>query len=152
VQIDRMSAAPASPAAMDGGEFAAWVGPHLAVLSAVAARMVGAVDAPDVVQDALLRAWWRRSTYAPDRGSPRAWLLAIVLDRARRHRWRISIERRGRALADGGGSETVIHPSEGLRIDIERAIADLPRRQREVVALYYLADLSVEQGRVHPAV
>lgn len=145
MQADQMSEAPANPSTMDGNEFAAWVRPHMAVLTAVAARMVGPADAPDVVQDALLRAWWRRSTYSPERGAPRPWLLAIVVDRARRHRWRLGVEQRVISPFEQRGSEPVSEPSDGVRVDVERAISRLPRRQREVVALYYLADLSVDQ-------
>jgi RNA polymerase sigma-70 factor, ECF subfamily len=115
-------------------EFAAWIGPHLGVLKAVATREVGAPDSEDVVQETLIRAWRKRSTYDRNRGSARAWLVAILLDRARRHRIRhphraVSLpdEERGEPTAD--------------RVDIEAAIRSLPTRQQQIVALHYLADL-----------
>ena len=43
-------------------------------------------DADDLVQDALTRAWTKRDSFDPARGTARSWLLAIVADRARR-RW-----------------------------------------------------------------
>ena len=56
--------------AVDG--FDAWVAPHLPLLRVLAAREVGDADADDVVQDALVRAWRRRHTFDPGRGSVRA--------------------------------------------------------------------------------
>jgi RNA polymerase sigma-70 factor (ECF subfamily) len=137
VIIDAVEA-PVIPATADG--FADWVSPHLAVLAALAERQVGAAAGADVVQEALLRAWRRRETFRPDRGTPRSWLVAILLDQARRHRtrWRWT-------------SSTSQPPASGLagpsgdRVDLERAIARLSKRQREVVTLHYLADLAVTE-------
>lgn len=138
-----LASGPSAPSDEDG--FADWVAPHLPVLAALAVRKVGRADAEDVVQEALVRAWRRRETFRPDRGTPRAWLVAILLDRARRHRLRTRpVElfglRRDREPAapppDGPGSN---------HVDLDRAVAGLPRRQREVITLYYLGDLSVAE-------
>jgi RNA polymerase sigma factor (sigma-70 family) len=120
-------------------DFATWVGPHTAVLAAVAIREVGSAAAEDVVQDALVRAWRRRSTYRADRGSVRSWLVAVLLDQARRHRTRRP------------SLPVVVDPAQQLsagtaeRLTLEAAIATLPRRQRQVVTLHYLADLPVTE-------
>jgi RNA polymerase sigma-70 factor (ECF subfamily) len=69
----------------------------------------------------------------------------VLLGQARRHR----VRRRPRTVAsdvsaDGRGS---LSPAD--RVDVERAVGALPRRQREVITLYYLADLGVaEVGQV----
>lgn len=113
-----------------------WVAPHLRVLAALAAREVGPDAAQDVLQEALLRAWQRRETYDSSR-SLRAWLVAVLLDQARRYRVRRL--RPGPAFVEPA--------SDGLpleaRLDMERAVRSLPRRQRQVITLHYLADLSV---------
>lgn len=118
-------------------QFADLITEHLRFLSAVAVRDVGSADAEDVVQEALIRAWRRRETFDSARGSMRSWLVAIVLDQARRHRARlhpsVSIEH----APVGQASES--------RLDLQRAIDLLPRRQREVITLFYLADLSVHE-------
>jgi len=125
----------------DQDEFEAWVSPHLPVLSALATRQVGTADAPDVVQEALLRAWRRRETYQPDHGSPRAWLIAVLYDQARRHRIR-HLWPHHRPEPDN--PEPTAGPDHADdRLDIERAVAALPRRQRQVITLHYLADLPV---------
>lgn len=129
------------PLGVDG--FEDFVRPHLPVLTAVAQRLVGRDDAQDVVQDALVRAWRRWSTFDPDKGTTRTWLLAIVMDRARAHRIR-RIRIRYRLFAEVP-EFPVPNRDHAQRVAIERTVADLPRRQREVVVLYYLADLSVEE-------
>lgn len=116
------------------GDFAAWVSPHLPVMARVAARLAPVADRDDVVQEALSRAWRRRSTFDADRGTPAAWLAAIVAGEARRARGRTR-----------PSSELVDAPVEDSRrdLDLERAVARLPARQREAVDLHYFARLTV---------
>jgi len=47
----------------DSGEFADWVGPHVGAMARLAARLAPDADHDDVVQESLVRAWRRRSTY-----------------------------------------------------------------------------------------
>jgi RNA polymerase sigma factor (sigma-70 family) len=114
--------------------FATWVRPHLAAMTYLAARLVPASDRDDVVQEALERAWRKRSTYDAARGSAEAWLLAIVADRARRHRTRT---RQHLELVEGPADEV------GRDVDLERAIGRLAQRQRLAVDLYYFVGLDV---------
>ena len=123
--------------------FDEWVAPHLAVLTALAAQQVPSADVEDVVQETLVRAWRRRATFRPARGTARAWLVAILLDRARRHRTRSRpVELIGLRPDDDPATGNSPDLAAG-HMDIDRAIAALPRRQREVIWLHYLADLSV---------
>jgi RNA polymerase sigma-70 factor (ECF subfamily) len=117
-------------------DFARWVQPHLTVMTRYAARQVGAADRDDVVQEALIRAWQRWSTYDDSRGTAAGWLLAIVADRCRRHRTR---------RPSGQVVELVEHaaPPSPHDLDLERAIAGLARRQREAVDLHYFVGLDV---------
>lgn len=123
-------------------EFAAWVRPHLATLHRYAARQVGDSDADDVVQEALSRAWRRRSTYDAARGEPLPWLLAVVRDRARRHRSR---RRHDLPFIEGVEPVEPVQPVDmaARDPDLERAVTRLAPRQREVVELYYFVDLDV---------
>lgn len=118
--------------------FGEWVRPHLTAMANLAARMSRAENRDDIVQEALTRAWKRRSTYDPGRGSPRAWLLAIVADQARRahRRMRLTLWVPRPAVQE---SPT----ADGL--DLERAISRLPRRQRLAVDLYYFVDLDIAE-------
>lgn len=115
-------------------EFTAWVEPHLAAMSRYAARLVSAADRDDVVQEALVRAWRRHSTYDDRVGAPLPWLLAIVAGRARRHRTRT---RPPVELADAP-----VEPVE-TDVDLERAVLQLSGRQRQAVDLHYFVGLDV---------
>jgi RNA polymerase sigma-70 factor (ECF subfamily) len=120
-------------------DFATWVAPHTDVLAALAIREVGTASADDVVQETLVRAWRRRSTYRADRGSVRSWLLAVLLDQARRHRTRRP------SLSVIVDPVQQLGPGVAERLTLEAAIAALPRRQRQVITLHYLADLPVAE-------
>jgi RNA polymerase sigma-70 factor (ECF subfamily) len=131
------SAAPDDPG-RTAAEFGAWVAPHLPALAALAEYQVGAGAAEDVVHETLVRAWRRRETYDPTRGTPRAWLVGVLLDRARRHRMR---RPRTTEVIDAEPAARGVDPT--IRVDVERAVGQLPQRQRQLVALHYLADLPI---------
>ncbi len=117
-------------------DFDAWVAPHLRSMGLLAARLTSPDERDDVVQDALARAWSRRSTYDPARGTPAAWLLAITADQARRTRTR----RRMRVGAPGG---SVTDADRDL--DLEVALTRLSDRQRLAVDCVYFVGLSVAE-------
>ena len=87
------------------------------------------------MQEALIRAWQRWSTYDEQRGTPVAWLVGILSDRCRRHRTR------GPAAV----VELVEHeePAAMPDIDLERALDQLTGRQRSAVDLHYFVGLDV---------
>src|SRR2546423_2135232 len=68
----------------DGPGFVAWVRPHLVAMARLAGRLAVGADRDDIVQEALARAWAKRSQYDAGRGTPSAWLLAITADQARK--------------------------------------------------------------------
>lgn len=102
----------------------------------VAFRLTGRRDeSKDAAQEALARAfvrWSRVGAY------PEAWVSKVsanlVLDGWRRGR-------RRRGLPDAPPAPADILATD--RVDLRRALSRLPRRQREVLALRYLADLPV---------
>lgn len=118
-------------------DFANWVGPHLTVLTRFAARQVGPDERDDVVQEALIRAWQRWATYDESRGTPVAWLMAILADRCRRHRTRRPTARLVE-LVDTAAATTPTHD-----VDLERAIEGLSQRQRLAVDLHYFVGLDI---------
>jgi RNA polymerase sigma-70 factor, ECF subfamily len=117
-------------------EFARWVEPHLLVLARYAGRHVPPSDRDDVVQEALIRAWQRWSTYDERRGTPVAWLLGILADRCRRQRTR------GPA-AVVELIEQVEQPAGMPDVDLERALHHLTDRQRAAIDLHYFVGLDV---------
>jgi RNA polymerase sigma-70 factor (ECF subfamily) len=104
----------------------------------LAARLVGSADRDDVVQESLTRAWRRWETYQPDRGSPKAWLLAIVADRARSNR--------RRQLWNLTPAPTLAIEDGHRDLDLERAVRALPRRQRLAVELHYFVGLTTAEA------
>jgi RNA polymerase sigma-70 factor, ECF subfamily len=117
--------------------------------SATAARIVrhayaltgNVADAQDIASEALARAWQRWPTVSRC-DSPEAWVRRVASNLAT-SRWRHarSAEAAARELAihavtDEIGPDTVT---------LVAALRKLPGRQRVVLVLHYLADLTVEQ-------
>jgi RNA polymerase sigma factor (sigma-70 family) len=120
-------------------EFAAAVAEHGRVMFRLAVTLSSREDAEDLVQDALARAWGKRSQFDPARGSLRSWLLAIVADQAR-SRWR-----RRQPIWDPIDPDVITASvRDELSVDVGRHVAALPPRQRAAVVLHYFVDLSVE--------
>lgn len=97
-------------------------------------------EAEDIAQDALLRAWRRRSTLR-DSGSRNQWLGTIVRNEAFRQRARIrpdpvaTIE-----TFEGAEDERVVATVE--RADLHAALKRLDENDRELLALRYGEDLT----------
>jgi RNA polymerase sigma factor (sigma-70 family) len=91
--------------------------------------------AEDAVQEALVRAWIR-SERGDRFGSLAAWVTAVALNHTRSAWRRSAAERRARArLAERG---TAAAPPGEDHVEVTRALAALPRREREVAVLRYL--------------
>lgn len=142
---DTLDGADARAASLD---FATWVEPHLRVLSAVAVQQVGRHDSADLVQDTLLRAWQKRDTFDPRRGSVRGWLIAVLLDRARRRRTarHVHLPPSGSPVPEPESAATPVSVEQTL--DIHDAIAALPPRQRQIVTLHYVGGLTLAEVAV----
>ncbi|HEV2372477.1 MAG TPA: sigma-70 family RNA polymerase sigma factor [Streptosporangiaceae bacterium] len=103
------------------------------------------VEAEDVVQDAFARAltrWNRLGGY----DLPEAWVrrvsLRLAIDSGRRLRRVVRVT--ARLAAQRPAPPPPPEDSLGFT-DLGRALRELPLRHREVLVLYYLADLSVGQ-------
>jgi RNA polymerase sigma-70 factor, ECF subfamily len=101
-------------------------------------------EAEDVAQEAFARAlvrWSRLHGY----DLPEAWVrkvaLRIAIDAGRRHRSRAAAALRLASLRQ----EQPPEPGDDLRYTpLGSALLDLPLRERQVVVLHYLADLTVD--------
>jgi RNA polymerase sigma-70 factor (ECF subfamily) len=98
-------------------------------------------EAQDIVQEAYARAWRRWDTVHAH-PSPEAWIRLVVTrlatDRWRRQRgWLTVAARTGPPAPAGPPSEDSVLLTSALR--------QLPVRHRQALALFYLADLTVEQ-------
>jgi RNA polymerase sigma-70 factor (ECF subfamily) len=117
----------------------------------IAMRITGdAGTAEDVVQEAFLGAWRNAGRFAPDRGTVRTWLLAIVhhraIDTLRRRRATVELPEE----ADGGPPPLAltlpdIWEDVAAALDrdtIQAALSAIPVRQREALDLAYFGGLT----------
>jgi RNA polymerase sigma factor (sigma-70 family) len=130
-----------SAAPQDADGFTDWLRPHWPAMYRLAVRACGGNDADDVLQEAVLRAWRYRSTFDPARGTPQAWLLRIVADRAAHRPFRNQGGPRPDLDRTVSGPATT--SDTAADVDLDRAVQALPERQRLAVTLYYLLDLPV---------
>lgn len=118
-------------------DFAGYVQPFLPKMLYLAERLGGQANRDDIVQEALINAWTKRSQFRIDRGSLGGWLMAIVADQARKT-WRRPLPL-FRRIPDPPED-----PVED-RIDLARAVRLLPLRQRMAVECHYFAGLTVAE-------
>ncbi len=99
--------------------------------------------AEDAVQEALARAW-ERSERGEQIDSLPAWVTRVAMNLSKSRLRRMKVEAKHRdALAPrdrADGADGAVS-----RIDIGRALADLPRRQRETTVLRYYVGLNVAE-------
>ena len=104
----------------------------LRVATAIAGSREGGRDA---VQEALARAFARRSTFRGS-GTVEAWLWKAVVNSAR------NVRARSSRIAEDFGIETSAEDAlDERRAAVRAAVAALPERQREALFLRYYADL-----------
>jgi RNA polymerase sigma-70 factor (ECF subfamily) len=107
-----------------------------------ARRITASHDAPDIAQEAMIRAWRSlRDGTVPEH--PAAWLRTIVHREAFRHRARnltaISLDEHGDIDDRVASGRLDLLP---LQVDVRRAVRDLTPQDRKLLALRYLDDLT----------
>jgi RNA polymerase sigma-70 factor, ECF subfamily len=121
-------------------EFLATTYPRL--VAGVALITGSKAAAEDAVQEALARAW-ERSERGEQIESLPAWVTRVAMNLSKSRLRRMRVEAKHRAdvsgvVADGGATSD-------SRIDLGRALASLPQRQREVTVLRYYLGLNVAE-------
>jgi RNA polymerase sigma factor (sigma-70 family) len=111
------------------------------IVNAVALVAGDLATAEDMVQEALARAWDGSKRLEIE--SLANWVAAVALNLSRSRWRRLTTERRTRHV--GGPHTHDAGPSVEARVDVERALATLPPRQREVAVLRYLLGLSTRE-------
>lgn len=98
-------------------------------------------EAEDATQEALASAWRKLHQLRP--GMPvRPWLLAIVINRCRnvrRTRWFRLVR-----LADPPHTKSALDPQPD-HLDLQRAMARLPERDRRALFLHFYLDLPIDE-------
>ena len=132
----------------DPRAFTQLVDRHLQPCLRFATRMLGnRQDAEDVTQEALLRAYRAIATYDAE-GSFRTWLFAILVNRCRtsllqRSRYVRRVLTNEDALNDAAAVDASC--ATELRIEIERAVAQLDPDQREAFLLKHVEQLGYDE-------
>ena len=145
------------PGAADGQtnaeRFRRLVEPEIALLLRVARTLAGPVDAEDLVQETLLRAWHAMDGF--DGRYPRAWLMTILRNT------NMNMQRRQRPLSvDNIDTQTEATPAFGappqstedqimatvLQDDLHDAVQSLDARFRSVLLLVDVDDLSYAEA------
>ena len=105
-------------------------------------RIVGTrADAEEIVQDTMVKAYARWSRV---RSHARPWVCRVAANDAIglvRKRTRRDAPRTLRL----SGEQADLHDGAITRLDLQRLLLDLPKRQRDVIVLRYLADLTEAQ-------
>jgi len=105
------------------------------VVAAVALVERSRATAEDAVAEALARAW-ERSERGERIDSLPAWVTRVALNLSKSRVRRVRAEARARERAD---ARWVADDPQDVRLDVEAALAKLPRRQRQATVLrYYL--------------
>lgn len=138
----------------DQRAFAALVGRYKRYLYAITVRLVGDPDdALDLVQEAFVSAHAALWRYDPDRPL-RSWLARIALNKARDWRRKERVRAALRALLPIGEGQNVADEAalpdrqlvdRGELISVEKKIAKMPPRLREVLVLRTMDELSQAQ-------
>ena len=123
-------------------EFEALIGPLVEPALRLAFSMLGdRGEAEDATQEAITRAW-RRLPQLRDHAQLRPWFLAIVANQCRnvrRTRW-FSTVRLAEVFRPAQASDADVE-----RIDIGRAMAQLPMGDRQVLFMRFYLDLPVDE-------
>ncbi|WP_131740396.1 RNA polymerase sigma factor [Actinomadura roseirufa] len=142
----------AEPAARTPDAFAALYDEHFPAIHGYVASRLGRDVADDVAADTFLIALRKQGRYNPEKGAIRPWLFGIATRLIAQHR-RQEV-RRYRALGKLGLDEVadshenrVVNwvRAEGLQPRLAKALAALPRGQRDVLLLSAVCDLSHEE-------
>lgn len=132
---------------MPAGDFSAIYDEHVwRVFGFFAYRTHGRADAEDLTQQTFERAFRSWGRYDPSQASVETWLIAIARNLLIDH-YRADRSARSEPLDDVDADRQTLlaepeTPELGLEPDLERALAALSDRERDLIALRFGGDLS----------
>ncbi len=135
----------------DESSLADLVDAYSPLLHSLASRILrDAAESEEVLQEAWLQVWRRAATYDARRGAVAAWLVTLVrsraLDRLRSRTARRRVEEEAHAgLAPEPAAATRPAEERDLREKMQRALAVLEAKERQVLEIAYFEGLSQSQ-------
>lgn len=137
--------APTTAARVDLSDLGGIFDRYARILLRYTAQRVGPDLAEDVVAETFLIAHEKRHSYDPARGEPLPWLYGIATNVLRKH---VRTEKRALRAVSGQVDSEDLGQRAADRVDAERSmrraaavLAGLPRRQRDVLLLFAVAEL-----------
>lgn len=124
---------------------------HAPRVLALARRMLGSeADAQDVVQEAFIRLWQQAPRWEWRDAQLSTWLHRVATNLCLNHIQRVQqrVQPMGEEqedIADTADTGEVLLEAQQRAEAVQRAIAQLPERQRAAVALFYAAGASTAQ-------
>ena len=120
------------------------------LIFSVAARIVDASAAEEVVQDVFVTLWRKAETFDPKRGSFKSWILQITRHRAlnelrRRHHRRAEGEDALADVADETAAPDEAQWAAHRSATIQKAIDALPGPEKQALSLAFFEELTHEQ-------
>jgi RNA polymerase sigma-70 factor (ECF subfamily) len=115
--------------------------PRLVVAVALANGSLAAAE--DAVQEALVRAW-AKSERGDHIESLPAWVTTVALNLSRKTVRRLIVESKAKLNIRASQSGSLA-PMTGEAVDVQRALAGLPRRQRETAVLRYVLEMDTRE-------
>ena len=137
-------------AAGDERAFRQLVDRHGPRLRAIAGQFLGASEADDAVQDALIRLWRHAGRFDPGKAALSTWLYRVIVNRCidirrQRFRWPWSpLEQAEDHPAPDVGADRALAGAETLR-EVAAVISSLPPRQRMALMLTTVGDRRAEE-------
>lgn len=127
---------------------------YAARIFSLASRSLDRATAEEIVQEVFLSVWRNAATFAPDRGTFRAWVFQIahyrVLNELRRRSRQPQLEddpdgvRMAQTPDPTPGPDDVV-AGEAQRLEVREALEALPEGQRRAVEMAFLEGLTHEQ-------
>ena len=130
---------------MDEAAIEELVATHYARIVNVVALVAGdRATAEDAVQEAMARAWARSERRGLTIEVLPAWVTTCALNLARSGVRRRLAETRARRRAGPSATPALGVDGSAAAVDLRRALAELPIRQRETVVLHYVGGFEVD--------
>src|SRR5579864_3840012 len=127
---------------------------YAARLFSLAGQSLDRATAEEIVQEVFLQVWRKSATFAPDRGTFRAWVFQIahyrILNELRRRSRLPQLDEdpeglRLAAVPDPMPGPDEVVASEAQRAEVREALAALPEAQRRAVEMAFVEGLTHEQ-------
>jgi RNA polymerase sigma-70 factor (ECF subfamily) len=123
---------------------------YASLVFSIAARIVDASAAEEVVQDVFVTVWRKAEAFDPERGSFKSWILQIARHRAlnelrKRHVRRAEGEDKLAEVADERAMPDEAQWAAHRRTTIQKAIDALPAPEKQALSLAFFEELTHEQ-------